>query len=179
MVSHTHTLRQAGGRKETRVGFSKNWSIQHAGKHSQLEWERERRERDWKNTEQTIQRIWRMLIFVTAVCEYMTERNNCRDVMVYLLQCVRSSVGQVLNKVKCIIIMICNKNKYHNILCERYTFAFLCVKGIKVKAEAGFSVISGISLIRLWPCGFRAYVCRLIFALFSLKLYVTVHVCTC
>lgn len=99
--------------------------------------------------------------------------------MVYLLQCVRSSVGQVLNKVKCIIIMICNKNKYHNILCERYTFAFLCVKGIKVKAEAGFSVISGISLIRLWPCGFRAYVCRLIFALFSLKLYVTVHVCTC
>lgn len=52
-VSHTHTLRQAGGRKETRVGFSKNWSIQHAGKHSQLEWEKERRERDWKNTEQT------------------------------------------------------------------------------------------------------------------------------
>lgn len=120
-----------------------------------------------------------MLILVTAVCEYMTERNKCRDVMVYLLQCVRSSVGQVLNKVKCIIIMICNKNKYHNILCERYTFAFLCVKGIKVKAEAGFSVISGISLIRLWPCGFCAYVCRLIFALFSLKLYVTVHVCTC
>lgn len=45
MVSHTHTLRQLGGSKETRVGFSKNWSIQHAGKHSQLEWERERERR--------------------------------------------------------------------------------------------------------------------------------------
>lgn len=50
--THIHCARQ-GGRKETRVGFSKNWSIQHAGKHSQLEWEKERRERDWKNTEQT------------------------------------------------------------------------------------------------------------------------------
>lgn len=178
MVSHTHTLRQAGGRKETVLGFLRTGAF-NMQENIANQSGRRRGEKETGRIRSRQQRIWRMLILVTAVCEYMTERNKCRDVMVYLLQCVRSSVGQVLNKVKCIIIMICNKNKYHNILCERYTFAFLCVKGIKVKAEAGFSVISGISLIRLWPCGFRAYVCRLIFALFSLKLYVTVHVCTC